>query len=57
MRYSSQEIISPKNPTDLMNIIREAAKAGKRVKALGSAHSFNDIADTDGIQVSLREHF
>ncbi|WP_041597667.1 D-arabinono-1,4-lactone oxidase [Granulicella tundricola] len=33
--------------------VREIVARAAKVKALGSAHSFNSIADTDGTQVSL----
>lgn len=38
----------------LAAVLREAARRGLRVKALGSLHSFVPIPDTDGIAVSLR---
>lgn len=39
-------------PTDL-DSLRQLVATHERVKALGSRHSFNDSADTSGIQVSL----
>jgi FAD/FMN-containing dehydrogenase len=33
--------------------LETARKEGKRVKPVGRGHSFNDIADTDGIQISM----
>jgi xylitol oxidase len=39
-------------PTDL-DALRHLVATHERVKALGSRHSFNDSADTSGLQVSL----
>lgn len=41
-------------PTSLQQVQRLVAAGGK-VRALGTGHSFNDIADTSGILVSLAE--
>ena len=37
-----------------MDELQEHVRMGRRLRALGSRHSFNDIADTDGDQISLR---
>jgi xylitol oxidase len=48
--YRAAELESPQTLADL----RESVRRHKAVKALGSRHSFNSIADTRGDQVSLR---
>jgi xylitol oxidase len=45
---------SVENPTDLGQLRRLVANSA-RVRALGSRHSFNDIADTDGVLVDLSD--
>lgn len=36
-----------------LDALRELVRGAERVKALGSRHSFNTIADTPGVQISL----
>src|SRR4051794_4874808 len=48
-RYRAAEIRSPGSVTEL----QELAAGGSRFRPLGSRHSFNDLADTDGTLVSL----
>jgi alditol oxidase len=50
--YQAKAIRQPKTVPELQEIIQNAT----RVKALGSCHSFNDIADTTDTHISL-EHF
>jgi alditol oxidase len=50
--YQAQAIRQPKTVLELQEIVRNAT----RVKALGSRHSFNNIADTTDTHISL-EHF
>lgn len=47
--YSASETVAPESAAELSAVVRRA----HRVKALGSRHSFNAIADTDGIAVSV----
>lgn len=49
IHYSARAVA---RPTDL-DELRRAVAENRQVKALGSRHSFNTSADTDGIQVSL----
>jgi L-gulonolactone oxidase len=46
----------PRSEARLVEIVREAAAAGRRVKAVGAGHSFTGIAATDGVLVDLRDH-
>lgn len=48
-RYGSSELIEPAS----MDEVRDVVARGSRIRVLGSRHSFNGIADTDGIQLSL----
>ena len=43
----------PTSTTEVAAIVRTAAEAGERVKVIGGAHSFTDIAMTDGHLLSL----
>ncbi len=43
----------PRSADDVAAIVRAAAEAGERVKVIGGAHSFTDVAMTDGHLLSL----
>lgn len=45
----------PGSVADIRRLVREARGAGRRVRVLGTGHSFNAIADTPGDQLSLRD--
>ncbi|WP_425291917.1 FAD-binding protein [Cellulosimicrobium aquatile] len=47
--YGSSGVAHPANPEELADVVRRSA----RVKALGSRHSFGDVADTTGTHVVL----
>ncbi len=47
--YRAEHLAKPASVEELQDVVARA----DRVKALGSRHSFNDVADTGGIQVSL----
>lgn len=51
-RYKAARLDAPASVAELRRIVKER----DQVKALGSRHSFNNIADTAGDQISL-EHF
>ncbi|MBD3919193.1 FAD-binding protein [Paenibacillus sp. PR3] len=50
-RYGSSDIIEP----GTLEEVRDLVAKSNSVRTLGSRHSFNGIADTDGIQISLRK--
>ncbi|MFZ7089015.1 FAD-binding protein [Curtobacterium sp. RRHDQ10] len=50
VEYAARELIAPTSMDDL----RDAVTGHPQVTALGSRHSFNRIADTDAVQISLR---
>ncbi len=49
LTYRARTIHEPRSVEELQAIVRSATT----LRALGSRHSFNDIADTDGDQVSM----
>lgn len=51
LRYGAERIARPRTPDEL----RQTLMAGGPVRALGSRHSFNDIADTTGTLISLAD--
>lgn len=55
-KYSTQSLryFEPECLEDLRKIIQLADKHGKKVRAVGSGHSFSDIAITDQFMVSLK---
>ncbi|MFC4101621.1 FAD-binding protein [Paenibacillus xanthanilyticus] len=50
-RYGSSELLEPES----LEEVRDMAVRASRIRALGSRHSFNGIADTGGSQISLRK--
>jgi len=51
LEYSTGNVYYPKNVSE----VQETVKKYKKIKALGSRHSFNKIADSTENQVSLKE--
>ena len=49
VEYSTTDLRRPTSIDEL----RDVVTGSRRVKALGSRHSFNRVADTDGVLVSL----
>ena len=49
--YSTDRLLEPRNLAD----VQAAVRATKQVRALGSRHSFNGIADSTVEQISLRQ--
>lgn len=44
---------NPSSEEEIAQIVRDAVKAGSKVKAFGAGHSFTDIACTDGELINL----
>ncbi len=44
IEFTARDIAEPSTVEELQEVVRSAKK---RVKVFGTAHSFNDIADTD----------
>lgn len=54
LAYSAQAVLEPVDTAHVQRMVQDAAARGIGVRALGSRHSFNTIADTDGILISTR---
>ncbi|MHA7985149.1 D-arabinono-1,4-lactone oxidase [Rathayibacter sp. CAU 1779] len=58
--YTASSVAHPSSVEDVQEAVRAAVAAGSTVRALGTRHCFNDIADTAGTQLvtaSLPERF
>lgn len=55
-RCAPDVIAHPAGTEELVAVVKEAAAAGRRVKVVGSGHSFTDAACTDGTLVELDRH-
>jgi len=47
--YAAREVVSPRSAQEIQELVRTEP----RLRALGSRHSFNDLADSPGVLVSL----
>ena len=47
--FAASEISEPRDLLEVIRTVKKASKEGRRVKVAGTKHSFNDIADTDGV--------
>ena len=52
-RCSPSRIAAPSSEDEICSIVRDACTSGERVKAIGSGHSFTDIACTTGRMLRL----
>lgn len=50
---SPEWMLAPRDASEVAAIVRRAASAGLRVKAVGSGHSFTGVAASDGVMLSL----
>ena len=46
-------IARPTSEAELVDLVAQAAQRGQRVRAVGSGHSFTDIACTDGVMIDM----
>lgn len=53
VRFEPAEIVRPRDDAEVAAVVKAAAAAGRRVKAVGAGHSFTSVAATDGVQVRL----
>ncbi len=53
---SPVEVAHPRDAHEIARVVKDAAAAGRRVKAIGSGHSFTAIGLTDGVQLQLDRH-
>ncbi|MEU6408328.1 FAD-binding protein [Microbispora sp. NPDC046933] len=49
-KYIATKVVSPRTVSEVQELVRNS----RRVRALGTRHSFNDIADTGGVLLSVR---
>lgn len=49
VEFSATEVVAPTSVEEIQQLVARAT----RVRALGTGHSFNDLADTTGVHVSL----
>lgn len=54
LTYRATSLVEPRSVAELQEVVATHASAGRRVRALGSRHSFSTVADTDGVHVSTR---
>jgi xylitol oxidase len=52
LRYGARGVVAPRSFDGLRRVLADAERTGERLRALGTRHSFNGIADTDGLLVS-----
>ena len=55
LTYAAATVASPRTVAEVQQLVQEAVSASARVRALGTRHCFNDLADTDGTLVSLAD--
>lgn len=53
--YEARERYAPTSVEQVQQLVRDAAAAGRRVRVVGTRHTFNDLTDTDGVHLSLRD--
>lgn len=53
LEYAAAAVARPDSVEELAGLVADASRRGDRVKALGTRHCFNDVADTDGLHVSM----
>jgi L-gulono-1,4-lactone dehydrogenase len=47
------EIVRPTTEAELIEVVARAAQRGEQVRAVGTGHSFNDCAVTDGLMIDM----
>lgn len=51
--FTALHLIDARAVDEVRRVIRDAARTGSRVRALGTRHSFHDLADSDGTLVTV----
>ena len=54
LQYRAAVVKEPTTVDEVRHLVLAASQTGTVIRALGTRHSFNDIADTDGVLVSTR---
>lgn len=53
---SPAQVLHPGSTEEIVQAVKDAASAGRRIKAIGSGHSFTSIGLTDGALLQLDRH-
>lgn len=53
LSWQPERLVTPRNETELAEIVQRSRSANTTIKAVGAAHSFTPLATTDAVQVSL----
>jgi alditol oxidase len=51
--FTAPRFVEVRSVAEVQELVRTEASAGRRVRALGTRHSFSDLADTDGTLVTV----
>lgn len=54
VRFSPEQVLTPANSTDIINIIRAAREQKKKIRVIGAGHSFSPLVATDQILIDLK---
>ena len=53
VQWSPELVARPEDESDVIDVVREAAAAGRQVRAAGTGHSFTPLCATDGVTMML----
>jgi hypothetical protein len=54
VRFQPSQVVTPRSEDEILSCLNESRSSGRNVKAVGSLHSWSDIAATDGVTLDLR---
>jgi xylitol oxidase len=52
VEFGADSIVQPRSVAELQEVVATCTAAGRRARALGAAHSFSRVADTDGVMIA-----
>jgi alditol oxidase len=52
-RFTAPQLVEARTAAEVQDVVRAEGRAGGRVRALGTRHSFSDLADTTGTLVTV----
>jgi alditol oxidase len=55
VEFGASDVARPRSVEELQDVVATCAAAGRRVRALGTAHSFSPVADTEGVRIFTDE--
>ena len=56
IKFNLENLHTPCNETDIVNIVQDAYKNGRKIRVLGDGHSWSEIAQTEDIMISLANY-